>query len=283
MRHRAMRPPPQRRDCDVMAGHVRARASTYDGRVPELPASVRVAVWSSFAWAQGADADTVLQRALPDVDVVLGLSERLALWQDLGERAVYAALPRPGAPGLLPRCPADAFAAAAESQEAVFVAGVGGIAVPRLVSFGVEGDSEGLATRWDPFDAEPVPVHRLAGADVSGADRALRQAVHAAADSLGDGGWVDAWQGQPAPMAEREWSLPSDLPERVRGLLVRAGSILEIAELGLAHAERSTSIHLSGQRHSALRPLRDTAVAALEAATSAAAGYFAAQPRRTSS
>lgn len=254
--------------------------------MPELPASVRVAVWTSFAWAQGVDADTVLRRALPDVDVVLGLSERLALWQEVGERAVYAALPRPGAPGLLPRCSTDAFAAAADAQEAVFVAGVGGLAVPRLVTFGAEDDaigSEGLAIRWESFDAAPVPVHRLAGVDVAGADRALRQAVHAAADGLGDGGWVDAWQGQPARATECEWSLPTDLPERVRGLLARAGSILEIAELGLSHAERSTTAQLTGERQSALRPLRDTAVAALEAATCSAGAYFAAQPRRTSS
>lgn len=251
--------------------------------VPELPASVRVAVWSSFAWAQGADADTVLRRALPDVDVVLGLSERLALWRDLGERAVYAALPRPGAPGLLPRCSPDAFTAAAGAQEAVFVAGVGGLSVPRIVGFGVEGDAEGLAIRWEPFEADPLPVHRLAGADVAGADGLLREAVHAAADSLGDGGWVDAWQGQHAPATEREWSLPSGLPERVRVLLVRAGSVLEIAELGLTHAQRSTTAQLTGQRQSVLRPVRDAAVAALETATCAAAGYFAAQPRRTSS
>src|SRR5690606_21907515 len=118
-------------------------------------------------------------------------------------------------------------------------AGVGGLSTPRLVHFGAADD--GLAVRWESHDADPVPAHRLAGIDLADADRQLRQAVHAVADDLGDGGWVDAWQPQPPTLSERQWALPGDLPDRVRGLLVRAGSVLEIADRGLEHADASTT------------------------------------------
>lgn len=273
------------------------------GRVPELPSSVRVALWTSRAWSLGADFATVLEHALPDVDLVLGLEETLGLWRELGEQAVYAALPRPGAAGLLPRCTREAFDASTTAGEAVFIAGVGGLAVPRLVSFGSvapgpgsgapdpgaddrrEGRSggQGLATRWEVFDAEPVPVHRLAGVDVAGADQRLRAGVHAAIDALGDGGWVDAWQRERPAQLERRWSLPPDLPERVRGLLVRAGAILEITDAGLAHAQGSSSADLESARRATLLALQDAAGCAMEAAASAASSYFAAQSRSTRS
>ena len=53
------------------------------------------------------------------------------------------------------------------------------MSVPRHVTFGA--DEPGLALRWEAYDADPVPVHRLAGMDPAGADRDLRTAVHAAA------------------------------------------------------------------------------------------------------
>ncbi|NLW98704.1 MAG: hypothetical protein GXY39_03265 [Actinomycetales bacterium] len=266
--------------------------------MPELPASVRVALWTSFAWSAGAEQTAVLRRALPDVDLVLGLEDKLRLWRDLGEQAVYAALPRPGAAGLLPRCGTDAYGAATSAGEAVFVAGVGGLAVPRLVTFGADREltaagsdarqrtasrSPGLAVRWESFDAEPVPVHRLSGLDVTGVDRRLRTEVHAAIDRLGDGGWVDAWQRERPSQVERSWSLPPALPERVRGLLVRAGSILEITDAGLSHAEGSSSVHLRASRSAVLLTLQGAAVEAMETAACAASSYFAAQSRTTRS
>src|SRR5690606_14650136 len=116
---------------------------------------------------------------------------------------------------------------------------------------------QGLAVRWEAFDAEPVSVHRLGGLDVAGADQRLRAGVHTAIDALGDGGWADAWQREDSAQTERRWSLPPDLPGRVRGLLVRAGSILEITEAGLAHAQGSVTVDLQTARSSTLLVLQD--------------------------
>lgn len=241
---------------------------------------MRVAVWSSFAWASGADAASVIPRALPDV-TDRGLADRLALWRDLGERAVYAALPRTGMRGLLPDCGPEALDAATRAEEAVFAPGIGAIAVPRFLGRRCSLDGTGLA--WDSFDATPVPVHRLAGVDVAAADRSLRVRVHEAIDALGDGGWSDAWQRGHEDRVELHWSLPSSLPARPRDLIVRAGAVLEVVDLGLEHADGSASAALTDERRAPLLGLRDAATHALEVAVAAIAGYFASQPRRTSS
>lgn len=245
--------------------------------MPELPASIRVALWVSNAWAKRLDPEAEIARALPDVDIVLGLVEQVTLWRDLGEQAVYAALPRPGARGLLPHCDEEGFASATYVGEAVFVAGVGAVSVPRHVTFGEQ--EPGLALRWEAYDAEPVPVHRLAAVDPVAADLALRRAVHDAIDSLGDGGWADAWQRERPHQVEQRWGLPPDLPERVRGLVVRAGAILEICDAGLEHAEGSATAELAGSRRAPLLTLRAVATSALEAATCAGVSYLAAQSR----
>lgn len=241
---------------------------------------MRVAVWVSHAWSVGADADSVLPHALPDV-TDRGLGDRLRLWRDLGESAVYAALPRPGDRGLLPDCPPDAYDAATGAGEAVFVPGIGSMAVPRFV--GLDPSARGSGLAWDVFNAAAVPVHRLAGVDLPGADRRLRHAVHAAIDALGDGGWVDAWQRDHGPGEDRLWSLPPDLPDRARAVIVRSASVLQIAEAGLVHATGSAGAGLEQARRHTLLGLREAASAALEAATAAAAGYFAAQSRSTRS
>lgn len=241
---------------------------------------MRVAVWVSHAWSVGADAESVLPHALPDV-TDRGLGVHLRLWQDLGERAVYAALPRPGDRGLLPDCRPDAYDAATGAGEAVFAAGIGSLAVPRFV--GLDPSRPGSGLTWDVFDAAAVPVHRLAGVDLPGADRRLRQEVHAAIDALGDGGWVDAWQRDHGPGEDRRWSLPPELPERARAVIVRSATVLQIAEAGLLHATGSAGAGLAQARGHTLLRLREAASAALETATAAAAGYFAAQSRSTRS
>lgn len=245
--------------------------------MPELPASVRVALWVSHAWARGPDPEAAIAQALPDVDIVLGLSEQVTLWRDLGEQAVYAALPRPGARGLLPPCDEEGFDAATFVGEAVFVAGVGTVSVPRHVTFGTQ--DPGLALRWEAYDAEPVPVHRLAGVDVAAADLDLRRAVHDTIDALGDGGWADAWQRERPHRAEQRWGLPPDLPERVRGVVVRSGAILEICDAGLEHVEGSATAELGDSRRAPLVGLREVATSALEAATCSGVSYLAAQSR----
>lgn len=249
--------------------------------MPELPASIRVALWTTHVWVRGGDLEASVRRALPDVDIVLGLAEQLTLWRDLGERAVYAALPRPGALGLLPGGSPAATDAATHIGEAVFAPGLGTVCVPAHVAFGAQ--QPGLALRWEAFDADPVPTHRLAGVDVAAADQDLRVAVHTAIDTLEDGGWVDAWQRQRPGAAEREWGLPPELPPRVRGLILRAGSILEIADAGLEHAHGSASADLAARRAAPLHRLRAVANAALEGASCAGVSYLAAQSRATRS
>ena len=103
------------------------------------------------------------------------------------------------------------------------------------------------------------------------------------ADGHGDGGWVDAWQRQSPGATQREWSLPGDLPDRVRGLVVRAGSVLEVTQAGLEHADGSATAALTEHRRRTLLALRAAATEALEVAACAGAGYLAAQSRRTRS
>ena len=97
------------------------------------------------------------------------------------------------------------------------------------------------------------------------------------------GGWVDAWQGEQPQRAEQHWRLPSGLPDRARGLLVRAGAVLEICDAGLEHAEGSSTAELTAYRRAALLRLRGVSTAALEAATCAGVTYLAAQSRTTRS
>ena len=62
----------------------------------ELPASVRLALWITASWRGDLGTTDALGRAFPDLDHVAGDLARLDVWRDLGEQALFVALPRPG-------------------------------------------------------------------------------------------------------------------------------------------------------------------------------------------
>ena len=88
-----------------------------------------------------------MARALPDLDHVAGDLARLDVWRELGEQALFVALPRPGDVSRMPRGVDRGHRAAADAGECVFVAGLGGVLVPTLSEFGPEGDV-GVRADW---------------------------------------------------------------------------------------------------------------------------------------
>ena len=86
--------------------------------MPELPASVRLALWTTAAWNGGPSLEKALAAALPDVDHVAGDLGRLDLWHDLGERALLVALPAPGDLAGVPSARPEAQGAADERRPA---------------------------------------------------------------------------------------------------------------------------------------------------------------------
>src|SRR6476660_3058787 len=104
--------------------------------MPELPASVRLALWTTHAWATGGRLEDAMRLATPDADHVAGDLDRLALLRDLGEQALLVALPAPGDLAGLPKAMVEAQGAAADSGECVFVPGIGGMLVPSVSTSG---------------------------------------------------------------------------------------------------------------------------------------------------
>ena len=82
----------------------------------ELPASVRVALWSTTVLTGRLPAGELPRRALPDLDECVGLVETVRTWADLGEHAVLVALPRPGDLTGMPSGPAELPAAATRAS-----------------------------------------------------------------------------------------------------------------------------------------------------------------------
>ncbi len=142
--------------------------------MPALPLSVRFALWATTALQALLPIDDAVAAAHPDVDHVTGdPAAHLELWRDFGESAALASLPRPGDLTGMPRAGVDGSGAAATAGKCVFVAGMGGLLVPTLSSFGPKGD-EGTAAAWAAYDSEPVPRYQLEALSVpsrSGADR----------------------------------------------------------------------------------------------------------------
>ena len=145
---------------------------TYDVGVSELPASVRLALWVTAAWRGDLPTRDALARSFPDLDHVAGDLARLDVWRDLGEGALFVALPRPGDVSGMPRASTAATAHAAEAGECVYVAGIGGVLVPTLSTFGPEGDV-GHRVDWTAYEADPVPRHRLEMLDLRDVERTL--------------------------------------------------------------------------------------------------------------
>lgn len=268
--------------------------------MPELPASVRLSLWTTYAWSSGTIAgtnagtssgtssgsrswlDDVLRRALPDLDHVAGDLDRLTVWHEMGEQALLVALPSPGDLSGMPAAPAAAQAIAAEVGECVFVPGVGGMLVPTMSSYGSgSGGSLDLGTRvdWTAYDADPVPRHRLEALEPSQLERHLREAIAAATASL------DAVGGQPfGATAAREladaalggrWGLPPGLPGRPARVIGLAGTVSQVVDVALEAGDGALTVTTAAARHTVLLRLRRAADEALAAATNAACAVLA--------
>jgi hypothetical protein len=275
--------------------------------VPELPASVRLALWTTLAWNGGAPLEAAIEAALPDVDHVAGDLGRLQLWRDLGERALLVALPAPGDLTGVPGARTEAHGAAAEAGECVFVPGVGGLLVPTVATFGSAlgpspgnpspgssspGSSSpgnpspdtssldtGIRVDWTAYDADPVPRHRVEALEPSQLERHLRLELLEVTESL------DRVGGQPfAADAAREladaslggrWGLPDGLPPRAQRVIALAGTVGQIVDAGLGGPDDALSTTTSQARRSLLQRLQRAADRALADATNAACAVLA--------
>ena len=240
----------------------------------ELPGSVRVALWATRCLAGDLPVEQVAPRALPDVDHVAGLVPALSLWRDLGESAVLVALGGSGGLSGVPRCSPQALAAVAEAGECLVVPGVGGLLVPEHSTFG----SSGRRVDWTPFDADPVPVHRVEMLSLSHLERSLQTLLaEAMADLEAAGGhpFVDSLGRE---IAEQRlggaWGLPDGLPERAYRVITLAGTASAAARIGLEHSGAVTA-RTAADREQALRALAKGADAHLVDATNAACAAVA--------
>lgn len=250
--------------------------------MPELPASVRLSLWTTQAWATGLPVEEAVRRSLPDVDHVAGDLERLTLWRDLGERALLVALPAPGDLFGMPRASVVAQGAAAEGGECVFVPALGGMLVPSFTSYGpgsTQSLDVGSRVDWTAYDADPVPRHRVEAVDASQLERHLRDEIRLATQSL------DAVGGQPfGAEAAREladsalggrWGLPRELPTRAARVIALAGTVGQVVDVALAAGDGALTSSDASTRHSLLLKLQRDADHALADATNAACAVLA--------
>jgi hypothetical protein len=246
--------------------------------MPALPLSVRFALWATAAVTAGpgsVDVDVAVRSAHPDVDHVTGdPGERVELWRDFGESAVLVALPRPGDLTGMPRCGLDGSGAAAVAGECVFVAGMGGMLVPTLSTFGPQGD-EGVAVEWTGYDSEPVPRHQLEALSLRDLDHDLASALRAGAQTL------EAVEGRPWSTGPREqterrlgtrtWGVPDATSPRALRVMLSAARLGVIVDEGLRLAATpSLDLYSSGRREAGLRSLQSVADRVLSGATNLA-------------
>lgn len=240
-----------------------------------LPASARLALWGTLALAGAVSPGEAAGRSHPSVDHVGGdVDERLATWRELGEQALFVALPRPGDLTGLPHASLLAQGAACDAGECVYVAS-GGLLVPRQSRFGSPGD-EGTRVDWTPYDAEPVARHLLESLSLADLDRDLATATASATGTL------EATDGLPwssrhreeadAALVARPWNLPPQTPQRALRVMVHAARVGVIVQEGLALAAAGPSLdlHSSGTRERQLRVLQATAHAVLAGAVNVA-------------
>ncbi len=261
-----------------MSSKVSLPPGAYHHRMADLPASVRVALWSTAALSGALDVDAVPRRAMPDLDHVDGLVAQLGLWRDLGERLVLVALPRSGDLRSMPRGPADLIAAATEAEELVYVTGLGGALVPQIQTFGPEGD-QGWEAQWTAFDSDPVPQHVVQQLSLPDAELELRRGVAALTQQLADApGQPLSGHGLEAVVrgsVDEVWGLPEGLPPRAIRVIELAGAITNLAGAGLDHRLHSVDSNSTLQRERILRELHDVSTQALVAATNVGALYLA--------
>ena len=250
--------------------------------MPELPASVRLALWTTAAWNGGPSLERALAAALPDVDHVAGDLGRLELWHDLGERALLVALPAPGDLTGVPGARPEAQGAAAEAGECVYVPGVGGLLVPTVATFGGHGGSAldtGTRVDWTAYDAHPVPRHRVEALEPSQLERHLRLELIEVTEAL------DRVGGRPfSPGAARDladaalggrWGLPDGIPSRAQRVIALAGTVGQIADAGLGGPDDALDTATSQARRSLLQRLQRAADRALADAASSACAVLA--------
>lgn len=243
-----------------------------------LPASVRLSLWVTSAYAGHLDLEDAITHALPDIDHVSGGLDPLRLWQDLGERVLCVALPRPGQIATMPRGNPELVAAATDVGECAFVPALGGTLVPEISEFGPEGD-RGTQVSWAAYDADPVPAHQLAALEPSEIERTLREHLIDATQQL-DALDAKPWAGSPLrAMADertamREWGLPPGLPGRPLRIIQLAGTVAAACELALERSP-ATDLHSDARRERLLRDLLVASETALAHAASAAAQSLA--------
>lgn len=250
--------------------------------MPTLPASVRLALWTTAAWARGADPEAALQSALPDVDHVAGDLGRLTVWRDLGEQALLVALPSPGDLTGMPGAPAAVQGAAAAAGECVFVPALGGMLVPSITAYGNATGSAldtGLRIDWQAHDADPVPRHRIEALEVSQLERHLREELAGATDSLDRVGGRPFGAGAARELADAalggRWGLPEGLPARAHRVMVLAGTVGSIVDAALDGPDDALSSATSQQRRALLLRLQRSADRALADAANAACAVLA--------
>lgn len=239
-----------------------------------LPASVRLSLWVTAAWSGHLDVEEAVRRALPDLDHVDGDVDYFRLWQELGERVLACALPRPGDVRSIPQGNPDLVAAATESGECVYVPGIGGAVVVQLEEFGPDGDV-GTMARLTAYDCDPVPAHRLEELHASQIERTFRQELLAAAGAL-EGLDVQPWAGSTLRARADEhvdftdWGVPPGIPGGAARVLQQAASIGAAVDLGLTTSP-AVGVQEDQVRHRLLRDLQQAADTAMAQACTVAA------------
>lgn len=242
--------------------------------MPELPASVRIALWVTSAWARGETLDSAIESALPDIDAVGSGVHTLDLWHDLGERTVLVSLPTSGDITSLPSSGADARAAAVDAEECLVAPGLGALLVPTWSAFGAPGATgadTGTRLDWTAYDCDPVPVHRVEALDPRESTRLLTTTVlemTARLDALG-GQPFDAVSAREAVPRAGTWALPDELPGQALRAITFAAAISTAAAAGLDGPQDGPDGRTLQGRLDVLRDLRRVAERALVDATNA--------------
>lgn len=253
----------------------------------ELPASVRLALWVTHSWNGGPPLSTALEQSFPDLDHVAGDLLRLELWRDLGECALFVALPRPGDTSRMPPGSLAAVAEATDAGECVFVPAIGGVLVPALSEFGPHGDV-GVRADWSAFEADPMPLHRLEMLDLRAVHRTLLGQLAEHTDrfeSVGGAPWgADARTEVEHAQGAVTWGVPSTTPADVLSVMALAASVSRVAHRTgalTALGSGGLSVSTSGARAMLLRSLAADADDALTDAANIAVMTIAGwRPRR---
>lgn len=248
--------------------------------MPELPASVRIALWVTSAWTRGEPLESAIESALPDIDAIGSGVRTLDLWHDLGERTVLVALPTSGDITSLPGCAADARTAAVDAEECLVAPGLGALLVPTWSRFGApaaSGPDTGTRLDWAAYDCDPVPVHRVEALDPRESTRLLTTTVLEMTEQLDALGGrpfdaVSAREALPRPAA---WALPEELPGQALRAITFAAAIGTAADAGLDGPQDGPDGWTLQRRFDLLRDLRRVAERALVDATNAGVAALA--------